>query len=84
MEKKNLEKIYEKFLEDIEPTDEMKDMYDELSNKILKIKNSLNDAQIKEIDELENLFSKVNDLETKAAFYKGFSVATNIMLESKE
>ena len=84
MEKKNLEKIYEKFLEDVEPTEEMKLIYDELSDKILKIKSDLTDEQINEIDELEDLFSKVNDLETKAAFYKGFSVATNIMLEAKE
>ena len=84
MEKKNLEKIYEKFLEDVEPTEEMKLIYDELSDKILKIKSDLTDEQINEIDELEELFSKVNDLETKAAFYKGFSVATNIMLEAKE
>lgn len=84
MKKKNLEKIYEKFLEDAEPTDEMKKIYDELSNKILEIKSYLNANQEKDIDELEELFSKVNDLEMKAAFYKGFSVATNIMLEVKE
>lgn len=84
MEKKNLEKIYEKFLEDVEPTDEMKEIYDELSNKILKIKSCINNDLVGKIDELEDLFSKVNDLETKAAFYKGFSVATNIMLEAKE
>lgn len=84
MEKKNLEKIYEKFLEDVEPTEEMKIIYDELSNKILEIKEKLNEVQIKELEELEELFSKINDLETKAAFYKGFSTATNIILETKE
>lgn len=84
MEKKNLEKIYEKFLEEVEPTEEMKLIYDELSDKILKMKNNLTNGQIDELDELEELFSKVNDLETKAAFYKGFSVATNILLEAKE
>jgi len=84
MEKKNLEKIYEKFLEDLEPTEEMKELYEELSDKLLQIKDSLNEDQANAIEELEDLYSKVNDLETKAAFYKGFSVATNIMLEAKE
>ena len=84
MEKKNLEKIYEKFLEDVEPTDEMKELYDELSDKLLKIKDSVSEELIEEIEELEEIYSKLNDLETKAAFYKGYSVATNIMLEAKE
>ena len=84
MEKKNLEKIYEKFLEDVEPTEEMKELYEELSDKLLQIKDNLSEEQANAIEELEDLYSKVNDLETKAAFYKGFSVATNIMLEAKE
>lgn len=84
MEKKNLEKVYEKFLEDVEPTEEMKELYDKLSNKILDLKSKVDDEFAKEIDALEELLSKVNDLETKAAFYKGFSVATNLMLEAKE
>ena len=84
MEKKNLEKIYEKFLEDVEPTDEMKELYDELSDKLLKIKDSASEELIEEIEELEEIYSKLNDLETKSAFYKGYSVATNIMLEAKE
>ena len=84
MEKKNLEKIYEKFLEEVEPTEEMKLIYDELSNKILEIKSSLTKELVNEIEVLEELFSKINDLEMKAAFYKGFSVATNILLEAKE
>jgi len=84
MEKKNLEKIYEKFLEEVEPTEEMKLIYDELSDKILEIKSSLTEELVNEIELLEELFSKINDLEMKAAFYKGFSVATNILLEAKE
>ena len=84
MEKKNLEKIYEKFLEDVEPSEEMKELYDELSERMLEIKKSLNADQEMKLDELEELFSRVNELETKAAFYKGFTVATNIMLEAKE
>lgn len=84
VEKKNLEKIYEKFLEDVEPTEEMKTLYDELSDEMIKIKNMLNDEQLKDLEELEDIYSRINDLETKAAFYKGFSVATNIMLEAKE
>jgi len=84
MEKRNLEKIYEKFLEDVEPTEEMKVLYEELSNKLLQIKDNLNEEQADRIEELEEIYSKLNDLETKSAFYKGFSVATNIMLEAKE
>ena len=84
MEKRNLEKIYEKFLEEVEPTEEMKLIYNELSDKILEIKSSLTEELVSEIEILEELFSKINDLETKAAFYKGFSVATNILLEAKE
>lgn len=84
MEKKNLEKIYEKFLEDVVPTEEMKEIYEKLSEKILEIKGHVSAEIEDEIDELESLFSEINDLETKAAFYKGFSVATNIMLEAKE
>lgn len=82
MEKKNLEKLYENFIEDIEPTEEMKMLYDKLSKKILKLKVHTEIEQ--EIDELEDLFSRINDLEMKEAFYKGYSVANNIMLESKE
>ena len=44
----------------------------------------LNSEQVEQIDDLEELFAKLNDLETRAAFYKGFSVATNIILEAKE
>ena len=84
MSKKNLEKIYEKCLEDVKPTDEMKELYDELSDKLIDIKNHLSDEDVKKIEELEDIFSRINDLETKSAFYKGFSVATNIMLEAKE
>lgn len=84
MEKKNLEKIYEKFLEDIVPTEEMKKLYDELSDKMIEMKNKFSKEQEEGLDELEELFSKINSLETKAAFYKGFSVATNLFLEAKE
>ncbi|MBR2289812.1 MAG: hypothetical protein IJ867_04255 [Clostridia bacterium] len=84
MEKKNLEKIYEKFIEDVEPTEEMKQLYDELAEKMISIKNNLSDKQAEELDELEELYSKVNSLETKEAFFKGFSVATNLVIEAKE
>lgn len=84
MEKKNLAKLYETFLEEVEPTEEMELIYNKISDKILKIKNILNEQQADEIDQLEELFSKVNYLETKEAFHKGFSVAINIILESKE
>ena len=84
MEKKNLEKIYEKFLEDIEPTEEMKELYDELSDKLMKMKDRITEEQENDIDELEDIFAKINSLETKVAFFKGFSVATNLILEAKE
>jgi len=81
---KDLEKIYEKFLEDLEPTEEMKVLYNELSNKIIEIKELINEEIEEKIDDLEELFSKVNSLESKEAFYEGFSVATNIILDAKK
>ena len=84
IDKKNMEKIYEKFMEDIEPTEEMSKIYDEAIERMNKLKYNLKGDQLKELEELEDLFSKISGLETKEAFFKGFSVATNLILEARE
>ena len=76
-----MEKIYEQFSDDIKPTEEMKKLYDEYSEKILELKENLNDNQLIELTELEDLFSEIISLEVKQGFFKGFSVAINLNSE---
>ena len=76
-----MEKIYEQFSDDIKPTEEMKKLYDEFSEKILELKGKLNEKQVIELTELEDLFSEIMSLEVKQSFYKGFSVAINLNSE---
>ncbi len=82
--KEYMEKIYEEFSEDIKPTEEMKIVYRDFSNKILKFREKLNKEQTEEFDDIEDLFSELNYLEVKQAFLKGFSVAVNISSENLE
>ena len=84
LEKKNIERIYESFSEDIEPTEEMVELYDEFAEKMIELKDILNEEQIEKLEEVEDIFTKITTLETKHAFIKGFSVSTNLILEAKE
>ena len=86
MKEKNeyMEKVYEKFAEDMKPTKEMKEVYDKFIEKTLTLKNSFNDEQVKMFEELEDLFSELTSLEVKQAFFKGYSVATNLNIEARK
>ena len=84
MEKKNLEKLYEKFMDELEPTEEMIEAYNELADKIVEIKNVIPEEKKGAFDDLESLFSKSNFLENKQAFIYGFSLATKLIFEAKD
>ena len=79
--KEYMEQIYEQFSQDIKPTEEMKKIYNNFSEKIQKLREKLDKEQSKELDDLEEIFSTLTSLEVKQAFFKGFSVATNISRE---
>ena len=79
--KEYMEKIYEQFSNDIKPTEEMKEIYSEFSEKILRFKKNLTEEQSKELIDIEDLFSEIISLEVKQGFFKGFSVASNLNSE---
>lgn len=73
-----MEKIYEQFSNDIEPTNEMKEAYNHFTKIILDLKESLDNEQLKKVEELENEFANIISMEVKQAFIKGFSIAKDL------
>ena len=84
IEKKNIEKVYEKFIEDVEPTKELQKIYDDITQRLIRLKEDLSDGQVVELEDIEEKFSKIHNIENREAFIKGFSIATNLILESRE